>query len=832
MGNILRDLRLAFRLLLKSPAFTLVTLLALALGIGANTVIFSAFDAVMLRPLPYANPDAVVTVWDSFPRQGVKKIGVTYANFADMKARSRVFDPLALYVAGSNTAYNMNGAGVPERVQTTRASADFFRALGVAPLLGRAFTVEDEEPGRNRVAVLSYNLWRRDFGGDAGALGRKLQLNEEDFAIVGVMPQGFEFPSGAEMPAGQQFASATEMWIPLTVPDTPAARGDRTTHGYRAVARLKPGVRVEQAQADTEAVVRSLVAEHKEENEGLGVSVTTLRENQVGEFRPAMLALLCAVGFVLLIACANVANLLLARSAARRREFAVRAALGASRRRVLQQLLTESVLLSLAGGALGLFLSVVAIRFLVAFAPANIPHVGETAVDLRVLGFTAALSILTGLLFGLAPAVYASSPNLYGAVKEGARGTSGGAGQSRLRGALVVAQVMLVFVLLTAAGLMLKSFRRLSEVDPGFDAGHVMTARVTLPSASYPRPKKLLFYQQLLANLGRQTGVQSAAVVRDLPLSGTDPRIGATVEGRPADAQGGGGYTVRDRIISPGYFKVMGIPLKRGRSFDERDGADAPGAAVINESAARKMFPDEDPLGKVFSTGGLYAPDKCTVVGVVGDVKFGGLESQADPEVYTPYAQQPDKFNQQMIGSMAVVVRAAGDPEGLAGTLREQTAAVDKNVPVSSLVSMEEALSDSLAPRRFNLLLLAGFACVALLLAGVGIYGVLSYWVAQRTQELGIRMALGARGSDITRLVVLQAMKFVLLGLFVGVGVALGLARFLSGALPDLLFGVKAADPLTYAFVALLLAAVALAACVVPARRAVRVELVEALRGE
>ncbi|MBV8859549.1 MAG: ABC transporter permease [Acidobacteria bacterium] len=831
MGNILRDLRLALRLLLKSPAFTAITLLALALGIGANTVIFSAFDAVLLRPLPYANPDAVVTVWDSFPRQGVKKIGVTYANFADLKARSRVFDPVALYVAGSNTAYNMTGAGGPERVQTTRASADFFRALGVAPLVGRALTLEDEEPGRNHVVVLSYNLWRRDFGGDAGVLGRKLQLNEEEYAVVGVMPKGFEFPSGAEMPAGQQFASATELWIPLTVPDTPAARNDRTTHAYRAVARLKPGVGVEQAQADTESVVKSLVNEHADENEGLGVSVTTLRENQVGEFRPAMLALLCAVGFVLLIACANVANLLLARAAARRREFAVRAALGASRRRILQQLLTESVLLSLAGGALGLVLSIVAIRLLVAFAPANIPHITETGVDLRVLGFTAALSLLTGLLFGLAPAVHASSPNLYGAVKEGGRGTSGGAGQSRLRGALVVSQVILVFVLLTAAGLMLKGFRRLSEVDPGFDAGHVMTARVTLPAASYPRPKKLLFYQQLLANLGRQTGVQSAAVVRDLPLSGTDPRIGATVEGRPLDAQGGG-YTVRDRIISPDYFKVMGIPLKRGRPFDERDGTDAPGAAIINESAARQMFPGEDPLGKVLSTGGLYAPDKCTVVGVVGDVKFGGLESQADPEVYTPYNQQPDKFNQQMIGSMALVVRTNGDPAGLAGTLREQTAAVDKNVPVSSLLSMEEALSDSLAPKRFNLLLLAGFACVALALAAFGIYGVLSYWVTQRRHEIGIRMALGARVSDITRLVVLQAMKFVLLGLLVGVGIALGLARFLSGTLPNLLFGVKAADPLTYAFVALLLAAVALAACVVPARRAVRVELVEALRGE
>jgi putative ABC transport system permease protein len=831
VGNIARDLRLALRLLLKSPAFTAVTLLALTLGIGANTVIFSAFDAVMLRPLPYGRPDAIVTVWDSFPKQAVKKFGVAYANFADLKARARVFDPLALYVAGSNTAYNMTGVGGPERVQCTRASADFFRALGVAPLMGRALTAEDEEPGRNHVAVLGYDLWRRDFGGDAGVLGRALKLNDEDYTIVGVMPRGFEFPSGAEMPAGQQFSSATELWLPLTVPNTPAARNDRSTHAYRAVARLKPGVTIEQAQADTSAVVKTLVAEHPEENEDLNVSVTTMRENQVGEFRPAMLALLGAVGFVLLIACANVANLLLSRAAVRRREFAVRAALGASRRRILQQLLTESLALSLAGGALGLLLSLAALRLLVGFAPANIPHLGDARLDLRVLAFTAGLSLLTGLLFGLAPAAHASRPDVYEGVKEGGRGTSSGAGQNRLRSVLVASQVALVFVLLIAAGLMLKSFRRLSDVDPGFDARHVLTARVTLPAASYPRPKKLLFYQQLVSSLGRRTGVESAAVVRDLPLSGTDPRIGVTVEGRPADAQGGG-YTVRDRIISPDYFKVMGIPLRRGRYFDEHDGADAPGVAIINESAARQIFPGEDPLGKVLSTGGLYAPDKCEVVGVVGDVKFGGLESQADAELYTPYPQLPDQLNQPLIGSMAVVVRTAGDPSALAGALREQTAAVDKNVPVSSLLSMEEALSNSLAPRRFNLLLLVGFAFVALALAGVGIYGVLSYWVAQRTQEIGIRMALGARPSDITRLVVIQAMKFVLLGLALGAAVALGLARFLSDTLPNLLFGVRAADPATFAFVALLLAAVALAACLVPARRAVRVELVDALRGE
>ena len=831
MGNLFRDLRHAARLLWKNPAFTAVTLVALALGIGANTVIFSAFDAVLLRPLPYAEPDGIVTVWDSFPQQGVKKFGVTYANFVDLKERSRVFDPLALYVAASNTSFNLSGLAGPERVQGTRATADFFRALGVAPLLGRALTAEDEQQGRNHVAVLGYNIWRRDFGGDARILNSPVKLNDEDYTVVGVMPQGFEFPSGAEMPAGQQFASATELWTPLTIPNTPAARNDRTAHSYRAVARLKPGVTVEQAQADTAAVIKRLVEEHPTENENLGVSVTTMRENQVGELRPAMLALLGAVGFVLLIACANIANLLLSRAAVRQREFALRAALGASRRRIAQQLLTESLLLSAIGGALGLLLAALAARLLPALAPANIPRLGEVRIDLRVLAFTVAVSLLTGLLFGMAPAIQASRPNLYEGVKYGGRGASAGGGQKRLRGLLVASEVMLVFVLLIAAGLMLKSFKRLSEVEPGFDPRHVLTARVTLPAASYPSQKKTLFYQQLVGGLAQQPGVESAAVVRDLPLSGTDPRIGVTVEGRSREEQGDG-YTIRDRIISPDYFKVMGIPLKKGRYFDEHDDRDAPGVAIINESAARRIFPNQEPLGQVLSTGGLYAPDKCTVVGVVGDVRFGGLDSEGDPEMYIPYTKLPESFVQPAIGSMAVVARASGEPTALAGAVRQQVSAIDKEMPVSSVLTMEEVLANSLAPRRFNLVLLAVFACVALVLAAVGIYGVLSYWVTQRTREVGIRMALGARASDIFKLVVFQAMTVVLAGLSVGVLAALALARVLSGTLGGLLFGVRATDPLTFAAVASLLAAVALAACYIPARRATKVEPVNALRSE
>jgi putative ABC transport system permease protein len=487
-------------------------------------------------------------------------------------------------------------------------------------------------------------------------------------------------------------------------------------------------------------------------------------------------------------------------------------------------------LLSIVGGLLGLLLSVVALRFLVAFAPAAIPRLSEVSIDLRVLGFTLLVSLLMGLLFGLVPALHAARPNLYEGVKEGTR-SSTGASQQRLRGLLVVSEVALVFVLLIAAGLMLKSFRRLLDVAPGFDPNHVLTARVTLPPASYPTQKKLPFYRELVAQLAQQPGVQAAALVRDLPLSGTDPRYGVTVQGRNGDAQGDG-YTVRDRIISADYFKVMGIPIKRGRFFNEHDDEHAPAVAIINESAAQKIFPDEDPLGHVFINGGNYAPDKCQIVGIVGDVKFGGLDSQSDPEVYVHYPQLPESFMQPGIGSMALVVRGPSQPADLLRALRQQVTALDPNLPVSSVLTMDDVLSGSLAPRRFNLLLLTVFAMVALLLAAIGIYGVLSYWVTQRTREIGIRLALGAQVTDIFKLVIRQAMTVVLIGLGLGLLGAFVLARVLSSVLAGLLFGVRAADPLTFALVALLLAVVALLACYLPARRAVRVEPTVALRYE
>lgn len=822
------DLRFAIRLLLKRPAFSAIIIVTLALGIGSNTAIFSAFNAVMLRPLPYHDPDSIATVWDSFPKLGVKKIGVTYANFADLKERSHAFDPLALYAAGSTTAFNLTGLAGPERVQAASATADFFRALGVNPIFGRTLTDDDAQPGRNRVVVLGYNLWQRDFGGDTGIVNRIIKLNDVDYMVIGVMPAGFSFPSGAEMPVGQQFASATELWVPLTIPNTPAARNDRQVRGYRAVARIKPGVTINQAEAETRAIAQQLVAEHPTENDGLDMSVTTMRENQIGEFRPAMFALLGAVGFTLLIACTNIANLLLSRATARRRELVIRAALGASRRRIVRQLLTESMLLSMLGGLFGILLSM-SLRLFVAFAPANIPRLTEARLDLRVLLFTLGLSLLTGVLIGLVPALHASRLDLQESLKEGARGTTGS--NQRWQSLLVGSEVALVFVLVIAAGLMLKSFHRLSDVAPGFQAAHVLTARVTLPAVSYPTQKKLLFYEQLIQSLNREPGESASAIVRDLPLSGTDPRYGVTVQGR-ADSVQGDGYTVRDRIISADYFKVLGIPLMRGRYFDSHDGPQAPAVAIINESAAARIFPGEDPLGHVLVNGGKYAPDNCTIVGIVGDVKFGGLDSEADPEVYVPYTQLPESFVQPGIGGVNLVVLTAGKSEDLVPAIRKQVSNLDQAVPVSSVMTMDDVLSASLAPRRFNMLLLSAFAIVALTLAAVGIYGVLSYWVAERTREIGIRTALGARTSDIFNLILSKGMTVVLVGLIFGAVAGFALARLLASAFVGILFGVRATDPATFISVALLLIVVAFIACFIPAYRAVKVDPTTALRNE
>lgn len=830
MEQLIHDFRLASRLFRKTPSFTAIALLALALGVGANTVIFSAFNAMMLRPLSYTEPDRIVTIWSTYLQLGIKKYGVPYANAIDWQQRNHVFEKVALYQAATNTTFNLTTLSGPERIQSTRATGDFFEVMKVTPLLGRTIRNEDGEPGRDHVAVIGFNLWRRAFGGDPQIVGKTIKLNDEDYSVIGVMPGGFEFPSGPEMPPGQQFASTTELWVPLLIPQTAAAREDRSYFTYRVVARLKPGTSIQQAAVDMEAVTARMVEENINNLQGMGVSVATLRENQVGQLRPALMVLLAAVGFVLLIACANVANLLLSRAAVRQKEFAIRAALGASRSRIIQQLLAESVLLALIGGLLGLLLAAFAIHLLISLAPSNIPRLNEVTIDFRVLTFTVAVSLLTGILFGMAPALQSWRSDLHEGVKDGGRGGSAGAAQNRLRSALVVTEVTLVFVLLIAAGLMIRSFQRLLDVSPGIDTRNVMTARVTLPVRPYPSLRKVEFYRNLLDHLNHTSGVQAAGVIRDLPFSGTDPRYGFTIEGRPPDPNGGVVY--RYRTASPDYFKAMGIPLKRGRFFTDHDDQDAPAVAIINETAAKQNWPDEDPIGQVILTPGGPSPARCTVIGIVGDVKFGGLDAESETEVYYSYRQIPEQSLPAAIGSMAVVVRTNLDRASAASELRRQVASIDKDVPVTSILTMDDLLSNSLAPRRFNLVLLAGFAAVALLLAAVGIYGVISYWVSQRTREIGIRMALGAQMSDIMKMVIREAMTVVSIGLGAGLVVSLGLTQFLSSTFSGLLFGVKASDPATFVFVGLVLATVALIACYIPARRAVKVEPTIALRYE
>jgi putative ABC transport system permease protein len=821
--SIVQDLKYSLKLLVKNPSFTAIAATTLALGIGANTAVFSLVNAVLLRQPAYTEPDGIVTVWSAFPQAGVSKFGVAYKNVQDWKEQNKVFATLAVYQAASNTSLNLTGISGPIRIQSTRATGDFFQVLNVRPLLGRTISAEDEFPGRDHVVVVGYDLWQHDFGGDSQLIGRTVKLNDEDYQVVGIMPPGFQFPSGLEMPAGQQFASATELWTPLTVPNA-GVQNDRVTNSFRAVARLKEGVSSKQAQSQMSAITRRMVAEHPNELQGLEVLVSTMQENQVGELRPALLVLLAAVGFVLLIACVNIANLLLSLAAGRQREFVVRAALGASRSRIVQQLLTDSVLLAAIGGALGLAIAVLANRMLVRIGPGNIPRLNEVGIDFRVLAFTILISTATGIVFGLAPAVQAARASLQEGMKEGGRSVAGSS-ENWLRGLLVVSEVMLVFVLLAAAGLMLQSFRHLIEVAPGFNAQDVLTARVTLPARTYPPQKKITFYRQLLERLARQSGIQSAAIVRDLPFSGTDPRYGFLIEGRPLDAQNGG-VTFRYRVISADYFRVMSIPLKRGRYFDVHDDQNGTAVVIINETAARQNWPNQDPIGQIILPVGGIAPTRCVVVGVVGDMKFGGLDSQPDVEVYFPFTQVPEPVMTAVIGSMAIVIRTTQKPETFARSIREQVSFLDRDIPVSSVITMSDLQFNSLGTRRFQMLLLTAFAGVGLVLAVVGIYGVVSYWVVQKTQEIGIRMALGARPSDMLQFIILRGMVLALTGVLLGIAGALSVTRLMT----SLLFGVGATDPLTFTTVAVLLTSTAFGACLIPARRAMRVDPVVALR--
>jgi putative ABC transport system permease protein len=819
METLFQDLRYAFRMLLKRPGFTAVAVLSLALGIGAISTIFSFVNGIMLKPLPYREPERLVLLDETAFKRGIASMGVSFPNFVDWREQNQAFEDIAAYTTGGLA---IAGGGEPEQLKGAFVSQGLFEILGVAPILGRTFTADEDQPDHDLVVILSYGLWQRRFGGDPKILGATLLLNNRSRVVIGVMPKGFQFPEVAEV--WGPLALNTKLWT-------------RTDHGLEAIARLKPGVTLDQVQAEMTSIASNIEEQNPVTNEGLSVSLTSLRAGLTGDYKKALLILLGVVGFVLLIACVNVANLLLARSTARQKEIAIRAALGANRKRIFRQLLTESLLLGLISGAIGLVLALWGMDLLLAAIPIDIPFWMKFDLDFRVLGFTAGCSLLTGFVFGTAPALQASNPDLNETLKEGGRSAAGG-GRHRVRSLLVVAEIALSLVLLVGAGLMMRSFISLQYVDAGINPEGVLTMNVGLPRAKYGEPeKRVAFFSQLLERVRALRGVQSAGTNSGLPLSGNNWGRSLTVEGRPVLSVGEAPM-INHCVISPKYFSAMGIAILKGRDFDERDvmppkvpqlvvrGEVQPGAStgvtIIDERLAREYWPDEDPIGKRIRFGPPEDNEPWhTIVGVVREVKHDRLNASTRMSVYLPFAQMP-------IGGSSLVIRTDGRPENLIAAVRDQVRELDPDLPVTRIMPMTEVVARSVWQPRLYTALFGVFAAVALILATVGIYGVMSYSVTQRTREIGLRMALGAQRQDVLKLVVGRGIILASIGVGVGLAAAVGLTRLMT----SLLFGVTATDPFTFAAVSVLLTGVALGACFVPARRAAKVDPMVALRYE
>jgi predicted permease len=810
MGTLLQDLRYAARMLLKKPGLTLIAVITLALGIGANTAIFSVVNAVLLRPLPFPESEQLVRVGGINLKTGKGPGTFSPPDFYDWRERSRnVFESLAAYDSWSPS---LTGQGEPERITAARVSANFFDVLKVRPQLGRAFLPQEETRGLHLSVVLSHRLWQRRFGADRAIQGKTITLNGDSYTVVGVMPPDFEMPRiggiGFEEP---------ELWSPFAPDLSQWGRSGRSVDA--AIGRLKTGTALPEAQAEMSGIGRALQQQYPDSNLNAGVGVVSLREQLVSGVRTPLLIFLVAVGFVLLIVCANVANLQLARSAARQKEMAIRASLGASRLRIIRQLLTESLLLSFLGAGFGLLLSLWATDFLVALGSDSIPHLGKIGIDSRVLLFTILISALAGILFGLAPALYASRLDLNEALKEGGGKGAGGASRSRLRGALVVSEIALSLLLLTGAGLLIKSFLRLQEVNPGFNPRQVLTMYVFLPGAKYSEDsQQAAFFDKTLERIQTVPGVEAVGVTSNLPISGNFDRTGFYVEDRPA-ASSQDVPDVDRYMINGDYFQAMGVALRDGRTFAAQDSADSSPVAIINETTARRYWPGESAIGKRVRTD-PESPWR-TIVGVVGDVRHYDLETAANMQLYLPYKQVPSQM-------MTFIVRSLSDPARQAAAVRNAIWAVDKDQPVYNIKTMEQLVAASVAQRRFTMMLLGSFAVIAMFLAMVGIYGVMSYTVMQRTHEIGIRMALGAQGQDVLKLIMGQGMTLALFGVGLGLIGAVATTRIIS----SLLFGVTATDPLTFACVAVALCAAALLACYIPARRALSVDPMTALRYE
>jgi putative ABC transport system permease protein len=800
---MINDFRYALRQLIKAPSFTIVAILTLALGIGACTAIFSVVNTVLLHPLDYPDPARLVGIMETQLPQ-FPEFSVSPPNFLDWEKQTKSYEYLAAY---SGASVNLTGEGEPQRLVGVKATAHYFNVYGVKPILGRMLLPEEDAPGKNHVVVLSYPFWQRVFGGASDAVGRQLQLNGEPYIVVGVAPRGF----------GQR--SKVDAWMPMAFAPDETANDARGAHYLNVAGRLRPGVTVVQAEAELKVLAAQLSKQYPDSNKGWGIFMLPMHDFAVRDVRPVLYTLLGAVGCVLLIACANIANLLLARATARHREISIRAALGASRARLIRQLLTESVVLAICGGLAGVLLARWGLDALLALAPSSLPRISEIHLDKGVLIFSLGLSVLTGLIFGIAPAWLAARADVNEALKQGTRGSTEGGSRGRLRSALVVIEVVFALMLLGGAGLLARSFMQLAKVDPGFNPENATLLRLSLPQKKYALPEQqTAFADALLERVKVLPGVQAVGVTHSMPLV-SDYVLGFNIDGRPAivpsDLPSTNYYTV-----TPDYFRAMGIRLIRGRVFTAQDNAKAPRVAIINETLARQHFPNEDPIGKRINI--TNGPETWReIVGIVGDIKQYGLDQATSAQSYDPFAQVP-------FSSLNVVIRTNGLPAALLGAIRPTVYAVDKDQPIGAIRPLEEIMADSIARQRFAMTLLSVFSVVALVIAAVGIYGVMAYNVVQRTGEFGIRMALGAQQRDVLKLVLTQGGKLIGLGLVIGLLATLGASR----AMGSMLFNTSAYDPLTLTSITLLLGAVALVACFFPANRATKVNPIEALRAE
>ena len=820
---MLNEIKVAVRGLAKTPGFTAIAVVTVALAIGANTAVFSLINALLIRPLPYHDPSKLVLIWEQFLAQGLERIPVSAPEYLDYAKELK-----SVEVAGFDYLnFNLTAGDVPERISGAVVSPSLFTLLGVEPIRGRTFAQEEHGEGHDNVVVISDRLWKRRFNADPMLIGKTLELNGRAFTVIGVMPASFEFPIPLFGIQGNQFGERVDLWKPIAF--TPQELKARYSRSYGVIGRLRPGVGVSAAQAELDTVIAGWLRAHPD-NYGtatrFGARIYPLHEQVVGGMRKGLAILLGAVAGVLLIACANLATMLLARSSARERELAIRVALGAGPWRLLRQLLTESVLLAIAGAIAGIILSIWALEFLVRVGARTVPRLSEVGLDPTVLAVTAVVAVGTGLIFGLIPALASAKPELTEALKEGGRGSTTGARRNQIRNSLVVAEVALALVLLIGAGLLMKSYARLQNVNPGFTVRDVLTMEISLPKLKYPSgsvgsfggPSTINFYKEAIRKISSLPGVKAVAATSALPLSGTNNDSSFEIEGAPMRG-GGPGPDEEIRVVTPDYFRVLQLPLMQGRIFNDGDSAEAPPVVIVNQALARKYFPKGDALGKrITFDDPRQNPKWVTIVGIVGDLRHRGLDVDPQPEYYVPHAQAAYR-------GMVLTVRSGQDARSLASAVRREIQSIDAEQPIANVRTLESVAADSIAPRRLSVVLLGVFAAIALLLAGVGTYGVISYLVVQRTHEIGVRMALGAQRADVLRLVVGHAFKLVGAGTLIGLALALACSR----ALAALLYSVNPYDIATFAIVTVILGAIALLASYIPALRATRADPMIAL---